>query len=77
MSRADAVGWLADHCGEARAKAASMVEHEHSTEDFLHERQKQRSRGMMTPVRDEKLTRPEPDRIHERDGQDRDSGYTR
>jgi len=77
LSRADAVGWLADHCGEACAKAASLVEQEHATEDFLHERQKQRSRGMMRPMRDEKLTRPEPERIHERDGQDRDSGFTR
>lgn len=81
ISRADAVGWLADHCGDERAKAASLVEREQATEDFLHERRKERERTNLTPARDETLSRPEferiLDRVADRDGRDHDFGLTR
>jgi hypothetical protein len=81
ISRADAVGWLADHCGDERAKAASLVEREQATEDFLHERRKERERSNLTPARDETLSRPEIERIHDRvidrNGRNHDFGLTR
>ena len=78
-TRADAVGWLADKCGPERATAASMVEHEQATEEFLHERKVERDRTIRQPVRDQTLVRPEPERIrdHDRNDHDRTSGYTR
>jgi hypothetical protein len=77
--RAEAVGWLADHAGKERAMAASLVEHEQSTEGYLQERHNERSRGTVT--RDDKLTRPEPERTRdrgmERDGPEHDFGLSR
>jgi hypothetical protein len=79
--RAEAVGWLADKCGQARAVAASLVEHEQATEDHLHERYLERGRRTVTPTKDQTLTRPEPERIQDRgmehDGHDRDIGFSR
>ncbi|HEX8708853.1 MAG TPA: MobV family relaxase [Pyrinomonadaceae bacterium] len=79
--RAEAVGWLADHCGKDRAKAASLVEHEQATEGYLHERKVERDRTVRTPVRDETLARPELERVRdrgmERDGHDHDFGLSR
>jgi hypothetical protein len=79
--RAEAVGWLADHCGKDRAIAASLVEHEQAMEGHLHERHLERGRTTMTPTKDQTLTRPEPERIRdrgmERDGHDRDFGLSR
>lgn len=69
--REDAVGWLADKCGQERATAASMVEHEQAIGDYLHERKVERDRTIKTPVRDQTLVRPEPERVRDR-GMDRD-----
>lgn len=66
ISRTDAVGWLADQCGHDRAKAASMAEHEQEIEGHLHDRQKERGMTTVAPTRDERLTRPEPERVHDR-----------
>jgi hypothetical protein len=79
--RAEAVGWLADHCGKDRAVAASVVEHEQAMEDHLQERHLERSRTTVAPTKDQTLTRPEPERIRdrglERDGHDHDFGLSR
>jgi hypothetical protein len=79
--RAEAVGWLGDKCGHDRARAASMVEHEQQIDDYLHERKVERERTVRTPMRDERLTRPEPERVRdrgiERDGHDHDFGLSR
>jgi hypothetical protein len=79
--RAEAVGWLADKCGQDRAVAASLVEHEQATEDHLQERHLERGRRTVTPTKDQTLTRPEPERVRdqgmEHEGHDRDSGFSR
>jgi hypothetical protein len=79
--RPEAVGWLADKCGHDLAKAASMVEHEHATGEFLHNRKVERERTIKTPVRAETLARPEPERVRdrgmERDGRGHGSGFSR
>lgn len=78
ISREAAVGLLADHCGAERATAASLVEREQSTEEFLHEQKRERSRTL-APTREQTLPRPEPERIHDRDRDehDRDFGMIR
>lgn len=79
--RAEAVGWLADHCGKDRAIAASMVEHEQAMDDHLHERQIKRDRAAVKLTKDQILTRQEPERVRdrglEREGHDRDFGFSR
>lgn len=81
LSRDAVVGWLADKCGDERATSASLVEREQATEEFLHERRQERARKRSELVRDERLPQPELERIHdrgfERDGQERDFGFTR
>jgi len=79
ISREQALGWLADRYSEHQARAASLVEHEQATEEFLAKRAKARSRTIALP-REHKLERRDPERTRTRENdrdQDRDHGFSR
>jgi hypothetical protein len=78
MSKEEVVGWLADRCGRDHACAAALLDHEDSMTGYLKQRSLERDRSSVVQARDERLSRPEPERIRERDvDHDRDLGISR
>jgi hypothetical protein len=64
--REDAVGWLADKCGKEQAIAASLFEHERSTEESLHGRDLKRQRALSKPDRGgQEIVRDQQERVRE------------
>ncbi len=65
-NRENAVGWLADKCGKEQAIAASLFEHERSTEESLHARDLKRQRSLAKPDRGgQEIVRDQQERVHE------------
>jgi hypothetical protein len=81
VSKEEAVGWLADRCGHAHARAAALVDHEDSMTGYLKQRSLERDRSIASQTREDRLSRHEhqrtQDRGIERDGHDRDFGISR
>jgi hypothetical protein len=81
MSKEEAVGWLADRCGRDHARAAALLDHEDSMNGYLKQRNLERDRSFASQTRDDSRSRLEhqrtQDRVIERDGHDRDFGFSR